>query len=110
MAATYHSPRPKDGIEDGQPSLLAKASQGLSLSDALKFSEGRKQVFHGGGTKASEDDNAESNEKGIVESNSVLVQFGRGVAQAEELGRVYAGFGNEVVGEEEQGEEVEGEA
>lgn len=90
--------------------MLAKAGQGFPLSDALKLSERRKQVFHGGGAEAGEGNNAEDEKITIVETDAVLAGQGVVIAKLEEFGGVNPSPGDEAVGEEEKRDEVEGEA
>lgn len=101
--STHHSQRPKNSVDNSEPSLLAEAGQGFSLSDALELPKGRKQVFHGGGAETGEDDNAKDEEIAIVVTSTVLAGQRVEVAKVEEFGRVNPCSGDPAVGEEEEG-------
>lgn len=73
----------------------------------MPSTDGRKDVFHGGGTEASEKDDAKGNKVGIVEADTVLAGLRVVVAEVEELLGVVARFGDESLGEEDESEEVE---
>lgn len=105
---TNHSPRPKDSIINHEPSLLAEAGQVLAVGDALKPADGRKNVFHGGGAKAGEKNDAEGDEVGIIVTDAVLSRFGVMVAKVKEFLGVFSSFGDESLREEDKTEEIEG--
>lgn len=105
---TYHTPGPKDSIINHEPSLLAEAGQVLAVCDALKSADGRKNVFHGGGAKAGEENDAEGDEVGIIVTDAVLSRFGVKVAEMEEFLCVFSSFGDERLREEDKAEKVEG--
>lgn len=69
--------------------------------------DGCKDVFHGGGTETSEEDDAKGNKVGIVEADTVLAGLRVVVAEVEELLGVVTRFGDESLGEENESEEVE---
>jgi hypothetical protein len=104
---TYHSPRPKDSIINHEPSLLAETGQVLAVGDALKSADGRKNVFHGGGAKAGEKNNAEGDEVGVIVTDTILSRFGVKVAKVEEFLGVFSSFGDESLREEDKAKEVE---
>lgn len=106
---THHSPGPKDGVVHHEPGLLAEASQGLAAGDSLESTNGGQNVLHEAGAEASEEDDAEGDEVGIIETDAVLAGSGVVVAEVEELVRVFPSLGDKGLGEENEGEEVEGE-
>lgn len=94
----YHAERPKDTIVKEQPGLLAEASQDLTLDDALQSGKGGQDVFHGAGAQACEEDDAESDEVGVVETNAVFFRLMVVVGEVEELAGVCPCFRDESVG------------
>jgi hypothetical protein len=105
---TNHSPGPKDSIINHKPSLLAEASQVLAVGDTLKSADGCKNVFHGGGAKAGEKNDAEGDEVGIIVTDAVLSRFGVMVAEVKEFLGVFSSLGDESLREEDKTEEVKG--
>lgn len=106
---TYKTKGPEDAAVYNQPGLFAESSDLFLLEQAHMLSVGSENIFHGSGAKARQcDDNQEHIvdvvEAGTVSGRSVIV-----ILQGEELGGIGLGFWKEVVGAEQEGQEVEGE-
>lgn len=109
IGATDHAQRPENEVVDQQPGLLAEARQVLALRDAPTLGQRSQHVFHGRGAQAGEEDDAEGEKAGIAEAGAIQARLGVLVGEGEELDRVGLRLGDAEVGEEEEGEKVEGE-
>jgi hypothetical protein len=107
--ATYKTQGPKHGVIDGHPCLLAEPGNVLALLEALRFGEGGENVLHGSGAQAGQEDDAKEYEVTIVPADAVIPGVRIIVREVKVLGGVVPGA-RHAVGEEEEGEEVEGEA
>lgn len=67
-------------------------------------------MFHADGTKASQEHDAEGDEVEVAAPSGILARVRVVMRQGEELGRVRARLGHAKVCEENEGDEVEGEA
>lgn len=90
--------------------MLAESGQVLAVADALESTNGCKDVFHGGGTKTGEENNAEGDEISIIVTDAILAGLRAVVAEVEEFVGVFSSFGDESLGEEDESEEVKREA
>jgi hypothetical protein len=90
--------------------LLAESSQVLAVADALESTNGCKNVFHGGGAKTGEENNAEGDEIGIIVTDAILAGLRAVVAEVEEFMCVFSSFGDKGLGEKDESEEVKREA
>lgn len=106
---TYQPERPKEGVINRQPSLLAKPGNILALGNALRLGERREHVLHGGGAQACEEQDAKQYQVAIVPAQAVVARAGVAVRQRKVLGCVVA-RARHAVGEEEESDQVEGEA
>lgn len=90
--------------------MLAESGQVLAVADALESTNGCKNVFHGGGAKTGEENNAEGDEISIIVTDAILAGLRAVVAEVEEFVGVFSSFGDESLGEEDESEEVKREA
>lgn len=90
--------------------MLAESGQVFAVADALESANRGKNVFHGGGAKTGEENNAEGDEIGVIVTDAILAGLGAIVAEVEEFVGVFSSFGDKSLGEEDEREEVEREA
>jgi len=107
--ATYSSESPKNRIVHQQPGLFAEPGNILPLLDTASLGKGREEILHRRGAETGEQEDAKQDEVAIVPAKRVFPCLGIEVGKGEVFARVGAGAGH-AVGEEEQGDEVEGEA
>lgn len=107
---TYETKRPEDAGIDDQPCLFAEAGYLLLLAQSHVFAEWGQEVFHERSAKASQEDDHEKHVVHIIEPNAIFACSLVVVLQAKELGCVGLRLGKEVVGTEQKGQKVEGEA
>lgn len=89
--------------------MFAEAGDILPLLDAAGLGKGREEILHRRGAEAGEQEDAKQDEVAIVPAKRVFPCLGVEVGEGEVFAGVGAGAGH-AVGEEEQGDEVEGEA
>lgn len=106
--STHQTQDPGHGVVDNHPTLLAEAGEGLGLANTQGLGKGRQAVFHSGGANAGEEEDEEGEEVAIVNAVAVLARLRVVVCQGEELGRERLRLGDEVMRQEEKGDQVEG--
>lgn len=104
---TYEAKGPEDTAVYDQPGLFAESSDLFLLEQTHMLGERSENVFHGGGAKARQDDDNQEHKVDVVEAGTVSGRSVIVVLQGEELGGVGLGSGKEVVGAEQEGQEVE---
>ena len=105
---TYQAPWPEDVVVHDQPRLFCEAHDILLLVQPPETGKWCPDVVHEARAHAGEERDAEEHEICIVPADAVLARGFIVVAQSEELGGVFPRPREEAVGEEEEGEEVEG--
>lgn len=106
---TYETHGPEDDAVHNKPGLFTKPSDLLLLGKAHVFGKWSKHIFHGGGAQAGQDDNHQEHEVDVIKSSAILVRPVVVLLQSKEFRGVGLGSRQEVVGAEQQGQQVEGE-
>lgn len=107
---TYDTHSPYNGVVDQQPGLLAETCQVFGIADTPSLANGSQYVLHGGRTQADEENNEENDKIDIIAALAIFSRDGVCVGEGEELCCVRLSFRDEEVGEEKEGNQVEGEA
>lgn len=107
---TYEADRPESAAVYNKPSLLAEPSHLLLFAEPHILGKRSQEVLHGCSAQPRQENDDEQNEVDIVEAGAIRFGLRVEVLQGKELGGISLGFGQQVVGAEQESQEVEGEA
>jgi hypothetical protein len=98
---THQTHCPEDAVVDQEPALLAKSCDILSLGDALGLGERGKEVLHGRGAQANEENDAKEYKVPIVLAEAIAARLWVVVCEIPILCSVRPGFGHRGMGKEQ---------
>jgi hypothetical protein len=107
LGRQYNPAAPEGAVVEQYPRLFRKAYAGFLLLNSRPRREGSEDIVHNGAAGTSEDDDPVEDEEDVIPAEGEPTSGRVVVGDAEELLGVVAGDGEEGVGEEEGGEEVQ---